>query len=163
MIFGGTGLVIYSIRSCGESSAIERSIVMQNESDAEKWWWLQRYKLRLNSSRLISGEGSPLIPVGANGETVDLVITISAPGHSSNIYYLSVHRSKYPFLYFHLSIKMGAYSNWNGQSNVKITGNCIVRVYTQWSGLPHTHKMYTCTCSVLVFDELLRWSFSRCS
>jgi hypothetical protein len=51
--------------------------------------------VKLNSSKLVNGEESPPIPIGGNGETVNLVITISAPNHSSNKYYLSVYRSKY--------------------------------------------------------------------
>jgi hypothetical protein len=53
---------------------------------------IKAYELMLNSLKLVSGEASPPIPVGGNGETVDFAITISAPSYSSNSYYLSVHR-----------------------------------------------------------------------
>jgi len=62
---------------------------------------IQKYKLKLNSSRIISGEESPPIPI-ANGETVDLVITISAPGHSRNVYYLSIHRLEKPNIWWRI-------------------------------------------------------------
>ncbi|KAG0569410.1 hypothetical protein KC19_6G088400 [Ceratodon purpureus] len=57
------------------------------------------YKVKLNSSKLVSGKQSPPIPIGENGETVNLVITISAPNHSSNKYYLSVHRVEKPSIW----------------------------------------------------------------
>jgi hypothetical protein len=66
---------------------------------------LQVYVLTLNSSKLISGEESPPIPIGANGEAVDFTITISAPSYTSTSYYLSVYRSK--------PLNSSHYVNWH--------------------------------------------------
>lgn len=55
--------------------------------------YLQAYRLTVNSSNLLSGEESPPIVIG-NGEWVDVVVTISAPSHSSNRYLISIYRRK---------------------------------------------------------------------
>ncbi|XP_073390461.1 uncharacterized protein [Physcomitrium patens] len=52
---------------------------------------IQAYRLTVNSSNLLSGEESPPIVIG-NGEWVDVVVTISAPSHSSNRYLISIYR-----------------------------------------------------------------------
>jgi hypothetical protein len=52
------------------------------------------YEIKVNSTTLKSGEESPPLEVGANKETVEFEINVSAAGHRPSIYFLSVYREE---------------------------------------------------------------------
>jgi hypothetical protein len=56
--------------------------------------WVQDYEIKVNSTTLKSGEESPPLEVGANKETVEFEINVSAAGHRPSIYFLSVYRGE---------------------------------------------------------------------
>lgn len=55
---------------------------------------IKDYEIEVNFVKLKSGEPSPPIPIGSNGETVEFYITVGAHGYTTNTYFLSIYRNK---------------------------------------------------------------------
>jgi hypothetical protein len=73
--------------------------IPRNLNSAHRVGMVQDYEIKVNTMSIRSGEESPPLQIGANEETVEFAIHVSAAEHRPVVYSLSVYRGEmfHPF------------------------------------------------------------------